>query len=69
MRVWYAELDARYECEVTRVSPYVGRLTVTDEYGDCVVDHEVELSHDAIFGPDYGDVEHWRQLILAEIEK
>lgn len=51
--IWEGTLDARYRCEVTRVSARSGRLTVRDlELNRDLVSKIVGLSYGAEYGPD-----------------
>lgn len=66
--LWESQLDARYACQVVRLSEGMGRLTVKD--GDKVLlDKEVPLAYGAAFGPDVDDVLAWQQDCMAVVDR
>jgi hypothetical protein len=59
-KIWQAQLDNRYDCEVTRINEAHGHLTVTDTTNQKVLlSNEVTLAYGAQFGPDVDDVADW----------
>lgn len=76
--VWFATMDNhKYQIEVHRAGSYTGRLLMWDVSGfrvdldppppwPVVLDEEVPLSYQALFGPDIDDVASW-QAKCAEI--
>ena len=67
--VWETKADKIYQCEVHRVGDYKGRLTVINTVDkSTVLDTEVTLSFNAIFGPDGGDVMDWQEKSLNAID-
>ena len=58
--VWGNTVDqGAWIVRVTRTSSYTGRLTVTHVESDTLVlDEQVTLAYQAIFGPDIADVAH-----------
>lgn len=67
--IWVSKLDGRYNCEVTRTGEYKGQLTVSDERGGKVLlDEEVSLAYDAMFGPDADDVVAWQEKVVAAVD-
>ncbi len=70
--VWHAMLDTRYLCEVKRIGPYKGKITMTDTTNPAdkpMLDMEIVLSFDAAFGPDVADVNAWMQLCVDTVER
>lgn len=67
--VWETKADKIYQCEVHRVDEYKGRLTVINTVDNTtVLDTEVGLSFNAIFGPDVDDVYDWQEKALNAID-
>ncbi len=69
MIIWEANLDEVYDCKVTRIDEYKGRLTVTDLFDKVVLDEEVSLMYGARFGPDIDDVSLWQDRCVEVIDK
>jgi hypothetical protein len=69
MVVWEAKLDEVYDCKVTRIDEYKGRLTVTDLFDKVLLDEEVTLTYGASFGPDISDVALWEDKSVEVIDK
>jgi hypothetical protein len=66
--VWSSMLDNKYIVEVSRTAPYHGELTI--KVGDETLHREpVDLSFDALFGPDVADVAEWQEIAIAFIDK
>lgn len=68
MIIWEAKLDDIYDCKVTRIGEYRGKLTVTDSSNKVLLDEEVGLMYDAQFGPDISDVALWEEKIVNLID-
>lgn len=67
--IWTAQLDNRYDCKVTRKDQSTGVLTVIDtNTGNELINEEVVLSYDALFGPDIMDINSWEGRILEVID-
>lgn len=65
--VWSSMLDAKYTIQVTRTAPYRGELTIAD--GTNVLHREfVDLSFDALFGPDVADVASWQEAAIRFVD-
>jgi len=64
---WVGLLDKRYKIEVQRVVPYSGILCLFDAYNndELIFEKDVNISFDARFGADAGDVSEW-QTIAAD---
>lgn len=66
--IWWTRLDKRYQVEVHRKGDGEGTLFIWDrEQGTDappVYGRAVNLSYDAIFGPDIGDVAAWETVAL-----
>ena len=61
--------DHTWECKVIRLSSYKGRLTVTHiETDKVILDTEVGLAYQAMFGPDVDDVSQWEHKCLLAID-
>jgi len=60
---WARVLDARYGMEVQRVEPYRGKYCIfdLDDNDRLIFSEDVNISHDAIFGPDIADVYEWSE--------
>lgn len=69
MIVWEAKLDEVYDCKVTRIDEYKGKLTVTDLSNNVLLDEEVGLMYGARFGPDVSDVALWEDKCVEVIDK
>lgn len=69
MIIWEAKLDEVYDCKVTRIGAYKGRLTVIDLFDKVLLDEEVGLMYDAQFGPDISDVALWEDKCVEVIDK
>jgi len=69
MIVYKNQLDKFYDIVVERTKPYHGRLTLTNpDTGHILLDEEVTLSYDALFGPDAGDVSVWQQKAIDIVD-
>jgi hypothetical protein len=66
--VWVALLDARYKVTIVRKEPYRGSLELRDGE-DLILEQDVGLSYDAMFGPDAADVVEWREIATQFIDK
>lgn len=66
--IWEAKLDDQYECKVTRIDGYTGRLTV-DWGKEKILDEVVGLEYGAIFGPDVADVAYWQDKCVKAVDK
>lgn len=74
--VWVGELDgATWEAYVERIAPYRGRLLVMRmspdgpvPIGTVVLDEEVPLTYDALFGPDIADVWDWQTKAVEAVD-
>jgi hypothetical protein len=65
--VWTAMLDGRYTINVIRTGPHRGELTIAE--GAHVLHREpVDLSFDALFGPDIADVVAWHEMTIRFVE-
>jgi hypothetical protein len=60
--VYYSTVDnGTFEVKVMRLAAYSGRLTVkVMESGEVLLDTEVGLAYQALFGPDVADVNEWQ---------
>lgn len=59
LTVWSSMLDGKYAIKVIRTAPYRGELTVAA--GTEILHRQpVGLTFDALFGPDWGDVQSWQ---------
>jgi len=66
--VWSSMLDHRYTVKVTRTAPYFGELTIAD--GPTMLERRaVNLSFDALFGPDVSDVASWQAIAIEVVDK
>jgi hypothetical protein len=66
--VWVVLFDARYKMTVLRKEPYRGTLELRDGE-DLILEQDVCLSYDAMFGPDAGDVAEWQEIAMQFIDK
>ena len=67
--IWEAELDNQYSCKVTRTDNSTGVLSVIDNNtGNELLNETVNLSYDALFGPDILDIMEWENRIIAVID-
>lgn len=68
--VWSATVDdGKFLAQVMRTGAYTGQLTVTvGEGGKVLLDIEVGLAYEAIFGPDIDDVARWQGQAIAAID-
>lgn len=48
--IWELTLDKRYEVQVVRLAPYVGKLTIRDA-GEEIFSHQIGLSYGPRFWP------------------
>jgi len=62
---WWAVLDKRFLIEVQRTEPYKGNLVAFDSKNnnEVVYQKEVNISYDAVFGPDINDVCYWKDIV------
>ena len=61
--VWSAMFDSKYAINVTRTGPHCAELTVST--GENVLHREsVDLSFDALSGPDIDDVVAWHEIAI-----
>lgn len=67
--VWRGEFDHLYEVSVYRSEPYKGELIVQNiRTEEILLKEETGISYDAVFGPDYNDVEIWKQKALDVVD-
>ena len=70
--VWYTGLDDKYSVLVFRTAPYKGMLHIykglLNEDKVELNSKEVDLSYDARFGPDFNDVEKWKDYCIDFID-
>jgi len=68
--VWMNTIDGgTWGCAVTRTAPYQGRLTVwRTETHEIILDEQVGLAFDAVFGPDVADLAEWQDKIIAAVD-
>ena len=65
--VWSAMFDGKYAIKVTRTAPHRGELTVSE--GENVLYREpVDLSFDALSGPDIPEVVAWHEIAIRFIQ-
>lgn len=69
MIIWEEKLDDLYNCKVTRISEYKGKLTMVDPFDRILLDEEVDLMYGAVFGPDISDVALWQDKCIEFIDK
>ncbi|EYT64023.1 hypothetical protein H483_0106090 [Dietzia sp. UCD-THP] len=71
--VWWSRLDDRYQVEVTRDPDNTSQatLTVYDRANSNVEIHteQIGLAYGAVFGPDTGDVNHWRAIASKAVDE
>jgi len=71
--VWWSRLDDRYQVEVTRDPDHTSRakMTIYDRANDNIEVHteQVGLAYGAVFGPDTGDVSHWRSIASKAVDE
>lgn len=68
MIIWESQLDEIYDCKVTRIDEYKGKLTMTDQFDRVLFDEEVVLMYGARFGPDISDVALWQNRCVEVID-
>jgi hypothetical protein len=68
--VWHQTVDRNvWWAKVTRVDNYKGRLQVGRVSDDeIILDEEVGLAYQAIFGPDVDDVALWQEKTIEAID-
>jgi hypothetical protein len=68
--VWASTVDGgRYHVWVDRLAPYEGELVVRRADDDeILLRKKVGLSYQALFGPDFGDVQTWQDWALKAID-
>ena len=68
--IWQGMVDNnKFKCCVTRLTGRTGQLTViVVETGKIVLDTEVQLSYNAMFGPDVDDVRLWQDMSIDAID-
>jgi hypothetical protein len=69
--VWANTVDkGRFAVGVTRTGDHRGKLLVTVvATGEVLLDEEVGLAYDALFGPDVTDVAEWEGAALGTIDR
>lgn len=67
--IWESKLDEVYDCKVTRLGEYRGKLTVSDLFGRTLFEREVGLLYGAVFGPDIDDVALWEDMCVSFVNK
>lgn len=69
--VWEDTVDGgEFTVSVTRNSSYKGQLRVrVAATGEVLLDEEVGLAYQAIFGPDMADVEDWEERGIEVIDE
>lgn len=68
LTVWSSMLDNKYTIKVTRTVPYRSELTIAA--GTEILHRQpVGLSFDALFGPDWGDVQSWQAAAIEFVDK
>ena len=65
--VWSAMFDGKYAIKVTRTAPRRGELTVS-EGGNVLYRKPVDLSFDALSGPDIDDVVAWHEIAIRFVQ-
>ena len=65
--IWESTLDDRYEVQVVRLAPYIGKLTISDD-GEEIFSQQVALSYGAVFGPDVSDIAEWQEIAANFID-
>lgn len=68
--VWENSVDQGiWAVKVVRIAPYQGKLTVTHVALDkMILETEVGLAYDAVFGPDVADVAMWQESCIEAID-
>jgi hypothetical protein len=68
--VWENTLDGgTWGCKVVRTDEYRGRLTAWNVVtGKVILDQEVALAYDAIFGPDIYDLGNWQNQVIEAVD-
>lgn len=68
--VWKSGVDnGAYEVQVVRVAEYQGVLTVTRASDNTeLLNEEVGLQYDSLFGPDVDDLRSWQERALEVID-
>ncbi|MCK9532881.1 MAG: hypothetical protein M0R77_20555 [Gammaproteobacteria bacterium] len=66
--IWESKLDDKWDCIVTRVSEYQGRLIVSDK-DEIILNESVPLAYGAAFGPDIDDVAQWQDKCVEVVDK
>lgn len=69
--VWENTIDqGAWGCKVVRGGAMKGQLSVWNvATGEVILDKEVGLAYDAIFGPDVDDLAQWQGMILGAIDR
>lgn len=69
--VWRSTIDqGTYEAKVERLGDYAGNLIVTVvSTNEVLLEEEVLLAYQAIFGPDVGDVAAWQDKAITVIDQ
>ncbi len=65
--VWSAMFDGTYAIKVTRTAPHRGELTVS-EGENVLLRKTVDLSFDALSGPDIPDVVAWHEIAIRFVQ-
>jgi hypothetical protein len=65
--IWASTLDNRYEVQVVRLAPYIGKLTIRDD-GEEIFSQQIGLSYGAVFGPDVSDIAGWQKIAANFID-
>ena len=65
--VWSAMFDGKYPIKVTRKAPRLGELTVS-EGENVLYCKPVDLSFDALSGPDIPDVVAWHEIAIRFVQ-
>ena len=68
--VWHNTIDdGAFDCKVTRIDAYHGRLVVRDTSDEeALLEVPVTFSHGAVFGPDADDVGLWEDMCIAAVD-
>lgn len=65
-KVWESKLDDIYDVYVERLAPYKGLLVCKN--GDAtLLEKEVTITFDAIYGPDIADLQEWQDEVVKII--
>ena len=68
-KIWEAQLDNRYDCQVIRINEAHGLLTIIDtENQTTLLSDEVTLAYGARFGPDVDDVTDWQERCVQAVD-